>query len=251
LMTCYEKPTELTQDQLPMTFGDISIPALRLERQMSIQASLPFVKAPSVNCFFNLGSEDCGESTEASHNSPSLQAGMESERCFDMAESTPQTYTTEVDGQSFELPPLSLTPQVSQFPQLQNMKSFSELFARQEMSVGQIFEAWNNELIQNNGEMICFTEPKQEKTNTQDSNVLGKRHFDTINVGGQFQVPEPVLKRNELSLFARKGLLSNGTEDKELFRTMLRRDNSINEECELGVDLMDFNPVFCGWTKAI
>jgi len=254
----YEKPSELTQDQLPMTFGDISIPPLKLnsERQMSISANIPFAKTPSMNvsCFFStVATDESGESTEVSHNSPSLQPTMESEKNFDMSEAASQYI--ESNGQTFQLPTISLTPQISQIQLKPN-----ELFInRQEMSVGQLFEAWNYEA--QNGEMGNFPGQKIDKATInpqaffQEPSVLGKRQFEGENQGNldpKFLVPEPLMKRHELCVFNRKGLLSTGTEDKEILRTVLRRESSVNEEYDpnMGVDLMDFNQPFCGWTKA-
>jgi len=212
--------SELTQDQLPMTFGgDISIPPLRLSYEPAPVAMKKPIST-NVNGFFSatMKTEDSGESTDASHNSPSLQPSMESEKCFDMTDATPLTTSTEA---TYTLPPLSLTPQVSL--QVQNMKSFGDLFAsRTEMSVGQIFEAWNNEF---------------QQENQKESTVLGKRQLDTES----FQVPEPFMKRQESNLFVKKGLISNGTEDREFFRKMLGRNNSnALEDCG-DLDLMDFN----------
>jgi len=251
ILSRFEKQSELTQDQLPMTFSEISIPPLRIaaERQLSIPDNFSFAKFPStlvnVNNYFV---EESGDSTEVSHNSPSLQPTMESDKCFDLPDATP--IYTETAGQTFHLPMISLTPQVSQ---IQTSKPATDLYInRQEMSVGQIFEAWNME--SHNPDMICFADQKDKSSAApqvfQDTSVLGKRQFDTDNQ--VFHVPEPLLKRHELSIFARKNLMSStGTEDNTILRTMLRRDSSVNEEYDpnLGVDLMDFNQACC-WTKA-
>jgi len=235
---------ELTQEQLPMTFGEIAIPPLKLSPenpQMTIQGPVPCVKNPSItiNGYFSTMTEDSGESTEDSHNSPSLQPSMESEKCFDMTEPTP--LTTCADS-TYTLSVLSLTPQVSQIPQVQPGKSFTDLFAsRSEISVGKIFESWNNDLQQNSGEFI----------EGKDSSVLGKRQLESDNVSALFQVPEPSGKRvQDCNLFVKKGLISTGTEDKEFFRSILGRNNS---ECEqnMNFDLMDFNTApATSWTKA-
>jgi len=209
LMARFEK-SELTQDQLPMTFGDISIPPLKLTYETP--AALPVTKnisAANISAFFSVATEDSGESTEVSHNSPSLQTNMESEKCFDMAESTPMTTISAEAGNS--LPPLDLTPVPT--------KSFDLFASRTEMSVGQIFEVWNSE----------FQKEQQQE------GILGKRKLDTDT----FQVPEPSMKRQESNtLFAKKGLISNGLEDKEFFRKMLRNNSSANDDCEF--DLLEF-----------
>jgi len=215
LMAHFEK-SELTQDQLPMTFGDISIPPLKLSYETP--APVPLAKSFSttnISGFFSMKTEDSGESTEVSHNSPSLQPSMESEKCFDLAEATPLTTSTEA---GYSLPPLSLTPQVSQTPQ--PVKSFDLFASRSEMSVGQIFEAWNSEF------------QKEQK----ETGLLGKRQLDTET----FQVPEPSMKRQESSnLFVKKGVISNGLDDREFFRKMLGRNNSnAIEDCEF--DLLEF-----------
>lgn len=233
---------ELTQEQLPMTFSDISIPPLKLaapENQITIQGPFPCVKNQSIaiNGYFSTTMEDTGESTEDSHNSPSLQPSMESEKCFDMTEPTPLTTCAE---STYTLPALSLTPQI---PQVQpSGRSFTDLFAsRSEMSVGKIFESWNNDLQQTN--VVEFSDAK-------DGSILGKRQLEADNVSALFQVPEPSGKRlQDCNLFVKKGLISTGTEDKEFFRSMLGRNNS---ECEqnMNFDLMDFNTASAGWTKA-
>jgi len=251
MLARFEKQSELTQDQLPMTFSEISIPPLKImaERQMSIPDNFSLAKFPAnlvnVNTFF---AEESAESTEVSHNSPNLQPTMESDKCFDMPESTP--FYTETAGQTFQLPMISLTPQVSQ---IQASKQANDLYInRQEMSVGQIFEAWNFET--QNPDMICFADQKEKSSIApqvfQDNSVLGKRQFDNDNQ--VFHVPEPLMKRHELCVFNRKGMLSTGTEDKEILRTVLRRDSSVNEEYDpnMGVDLMDFNQASYCWTKA-
>jgi hypothetical protein len=213
---------ELTQEQLPMTFSDICIPPLKLGApenlsQITIQGPFPCVKNSSItiNGYFN---EDSGESTEESHNSPSLQPSMESEKCFDMTEPTPaeSNYTG--------------------FPQVQPAKSYDLFASRSEMSVGKIFESWNSDM---------------QQIEAKESGLLGKRQLETDNVSALFQVPEPSNKRQqEVNLFVKKGLISTGTEDKEFFRSILGRNNS---ECEqnMNFDLMDFNVAPpSAWTKA-
>jgi hypothetical protein len=249
-----KQTSELTQDQLPMTCGELSIPPLKLaERQASMQGSL--VKPPvNVNHFFNLG-EDSGDSTEVSHNSPSLQPNMESEKCFDLSESTP--LYTEAPAQPLQVtqyPTITLTtPQVYQiqFPKPNN----ELLISKQETSVGQLF--WNYE--PQNNEMFYFADQKGEKQSTQPAyldtiSVLGKRPLDIENQGNmKFDVPEPMMKRpHELSIFNRRGMISTGAEDKEILRTVLRRDSSAVEEYDsnVAVDLMDFTQSYYGWTKA-
>jgi len=239
--TAVKSFVELTQEQLPMTFGEIAIPPLKLSpenpmNQMTIQGPVPCVKNQSVtiNGYFSTMTEDSGESTEDSHNSPSLQPSMESEKCFDMTEPTP--LTTCADS-TYSLSVLSMTPQVSQIPQVQPDKSFTGLFAsRSEISVGKIFESWNNDLELEN----------------KNASVLGKRQLDSDTVSALFQVPEPSGKKiQDCNLFVKKGMISTGTEDKEFFRSMLGRNNS---ECDqnMNFDLMDFNTsaVNAGWTKA-
>jgi hypothetical protein len=247
-----KQTSELTQEQLPMTCGDhLSIPPLKLaERQASL------VKAPvNVNHFFNLG-EDSGDSTEVSHNSPSLQPNMESEKCFDLSESTP--LYTEAPAQPLQVtqyPTITLTtPQVYQ---IQFPKSNNELLiSKQEMSLGQLCEVWNFD--SQNNEMLYFADQK-EKQSTQPAyldrgSVLGKRPLDIENQENtKFDVPEPLMKRpHELSIFNRRGMMSTGTEDKEILRTILRRDSSTVEEYDsiVAVDLMDFTQSYYGWAKA-
>jgi hypothetical protein len=217
----FENQPELTQEHLPMTFGQFSIPPLRLvdERQYSFE-SLPMTKHTSINSFLNLG-EEATESTatEVSQGSPLLTT-MDSDKYFDMADSE----------ETFYLPPISLTPQVSQ---IQATNPRTDLFiSRGEMSVGQIFEA-----------LSAINEE------TQESSMLGKRPLEQ-NGEMRFSFPEPALKRNELSIFSKKGMLSSGIEDREMFRMMLIRESSINDNFELNdVELIDFNNSFVGWAN--
>jgi hypothetical protein len=254
-----KQTSELTQDQLPMTFGEVSIPPLKLtlERQVSNQSTHTFIKAPlNVNHFFNLGEENSGDSTEVSHNSPSLQPSMESDKCFDLSDST----SLYASGQPIQIPQYSQGSLAPQVYQIQFPKANNDLhISKQEMSVGQLFENWNYE--NQNNEMLCFADPKGEKQTTlpqlvyQDaSSVLGKRPLEIENQGNQFNISEPLMKRpHELSIFNRKAMISTGTEDKEILRTLLRRDSSVIEEYDtnVAVDLMDFNQSYYGWPKAV
>lgn len=214
----YERQSELTQEQLPMTFGDFSIPPLNLNIQ-------PMAKPACVNSFFNLG-EEATESTatEVSQGSPSLLQTMESDKCFEMS---------DVDY----LPALTLTPQISQVGMA---KPKTDLFiSRGDMSVGQLFDAWGSE------EMSDFDQKGTQEA-FQDSDLLGKRPFEQ-NGNMRFDFPEPALKRHQLDIFSKKGMLSSGIEDRDMFKMMNCRDVSLNEEFD--VDLMDFNAPFCGWAK--
>jgi len=235
-----ENETELTQEQLPMTCG-ISIPPLKLkvEPQTSSEFKPILVKGSSMDLFLSFGQEATESTpTEVSQNSPSFQQSMESEKCFDMSE----------PAQKFLLPQLSLTPQVSQAP-----RSSNDLFiSRQDMSVGRLFETWDSE-CQN---IECFADQNRSANVTQESyqdqSLLGKRPLELNQTGElRFNVPEPSMKRHELGIFNKKNLISTGTEEREIFKMMLRRESSVNEEYDnnMGFDLMDFNNPFCAWTK--
>jgi len=230
-----------------MTFGDISIPPLKLEadRQSSIQPPLPLAKAGgNVNSYLNL-SEASADSTEASHNSPSVQATTEIDKNL-----------TLTSNASLQIPQMGMNPSLST---LQIKPMISDLFiSRQDMSVGQLFEAWNQEA--QNTELICFAD-QQKNINVQalfqdPMNVLGKRMFDGEQQGNipdpRFNVPEPMMKRSDLSIFNRRSLISNGTEDREFMKALIRRESSINSEFDPNtcVDLMDFNHPFLNSTKA-
>jgi hypothetical protein len=260
MMAKFGKQTsELTQDQLPMTCGDLSIPPLKLA--MERQASFAVKHQGNVNHYFDMG-EGSGDSTEVSHNSPSLQPSMESEKCFDLSDSTTPSYI-EAPAQPFQVtqyPTITLTtPQVYQ---IQFPKPTNELaISKQEVSVGQMFESWTYE--PQNNDMLCFTDQKGERQTIlpqsaypDTGSVLGKRPLDIENQGNamKFDVPEPLMKRpHELSIFNRRGMISTGTDDKEILRTALRRDSSaILEEYDsnVAVDLMDFTQSFYGWNKA-
>jgi len=249
-----ETKNELTQEQLPMTLGEIYIPPLKLNNEQHMAIEVPMAK--NISSYLNLNAEDSGESTEASHNSPSLQPNMESDKGFDMTEPTPSTYPQEVLNESMQLPILTLTPQVSNIPQLQTVKPSEGLFAtRQDLSIGTLFAVWNNEVGQNTSEGLGFGEAKVDKAyiDTQsifhDNSVLGKRQLEQVNTESQLHANEPLGKRCELSVFSKKGLISTGMEEKELFR-MMKRDSEVDGNYDMGVDLMDFNPVFTSWTKA-
>ena len=179
---------------------------------------MPIVKSASINSFLNFG-EEATESTatEVSQSSPMLQQAMESDKCFDMPDA----------GQTLVLPPISLTPQVTEAPKPRN-----DLFiSKGEMSVGQLFEAFNYEGLK-----------------LEDDSLLGKRPFEL----GTVSFAEPVMKRvNDLSIFSKKGMLSNSAEEREMFRMMLRRESSINDGIvETELDFMDFNNAFNAWTKS-
>jgi len=250
-----DKQPELTQEQLPMTLGEIYIPPLKINEQ-PIPCEAPMVK--NISSYLNLHHEDSAESTEASHNSPSLQPTMESDKGFDLTEPTPSSYPQETMNEALQLPQLTLTPQTSNIPQLQTMKSSNDLFAtKQEMSLGTLFANWNQDAQQNISEGIVFGETKVDKayidTQTifqEPNSVLGKRQLEPANSDSQFHVNEPLSKRCELSVFSKRSLISTGTEDKELLR-MMKGDSVLNEEYDMGVDLMDFNPVFTNWTKTV
>jgi hypothetical protein len=251
----HEKQTELTQEQLPMTLGEIYIPPLKLSNNdQTMPVDVPMAK--NISSYLNLARDDSGESTEASHNSPSRQPNMESDKGFDLTEPTPSTYPQETINESFNLPILTLTPQVSNLPQFKAMKSTNELFAtRQEMSIGTLFATWNQEAHNNVSEGMGFGETKVDKAyiDTQSmfqepTSVLGKRQLEQVNTEAQLHMHEPLSKRCELSVFSKRGLISTGTEEKEMFRVM-KMDSAVNEEYDMGVDLMDFNPVFTTWTK--
>jgi hypothetical protein len=249
-----KQTSELTQDQLPMTFGEVTFPQFNLsgEQQPSIQNSSAFVKPPmNVNHYFNIG-QDSGDSTEVSHNSPSLQPSMDSDKYFDLSDSTPLYREDSMSNYQYlqiaQLPSISLTPQVSQIEKPCNGLTAS----RQEMNVGQLCDSWNFD-----NEMMCFADQKAElqtpnlQPACQDTNsVLGKRSLKIESQGNagnmELYFPEPSMKRlHELPKFNRR-MISTRAEDSGILRTVLHRDNSINEEYDsnVAVDLMDFNQAF-------
>jgi hypothetical protein len=224
--------SELTPAQLPMTFGGVSIPPLKLDIQTSISTA-SLVKAPYLNLG---GSDESAYSTEPSHNSP--QQNNENEKGFENSDSSDPT-TFDGSLQCYRLPTLTLTPQVSQ---IQEIRSRNDLkISKQEMSIGQLFEAWNYERETNLINEIKVERPTINVLQGESEGILGKREFEAEN-DVSFKVPEPTMKRHELSIFNRRSLLSNGIEDKEILRMMMRRDSSINEEGDtnMGFDLMDF-----------
>jgi len=218
-----QEKSELTPEQLPMTFGEFAIPPLNLNAKPQLSQTMPLlVKAPSINSFLNFG-EEATESTatEVSQGSPSIQQSMESDKCFDM----PDTI------QTFYLPQVSVA-----------RPSNGLMVSRQEMSMGHLFEAWNSE--NQNVEMSYSAAP-------QDASVLGKRQLD-LNNQTEDRFVEPTLKRHELSIFSnKKYMISAGAEEREMFKMMLNRETSIGGDFDLnmGIDLMDYTNPFCEWTK--
>jgi len=192
----------------------------------------------NVNCFLNFTNEETGDSTEASYTSPSLHPSMESDKCFDMPDATP--LYKDANTQVMQLPQITLTPQISVF---QGYKPNELIISKQEMSLGQIFDSWGNE--QPNMEMFSFLDQRLDKPVQevqQATSVLGKRQLETPE-DQTFHVPEPLLKRHELSIYNRKAMISNG-------EPVFRRDSSVNMEFDTNVDLMDFNQPFLEWAKA-
>jgi hypothetical protein len=230
-----------------MTFGEVVIPPLKLvaEKQAAHYVKLAPSTVGNVNCFLNFNVHDeTGESTEVSHNSPSLQPSMESEKCFDMPDATP--LYNDGNNQVMQLPQITLTPQVSMF---QGFKGNDLMISKSEISLGQIFDSWGNE---QNMEMFNFSEQRLEKSVQevqQPTSVLGKRQLEASE-DQSFQVPEPLMKRNELSIYNRKAMISNGVDDKDLMAPAFRRDSSVNIAYDSNIDLMDFNQPFLEWAKA-
>jgi len=242
-----EKQLSLTPDQLPMTFGDISIPPLKLvsEAQSSTQSAFPLAKPGTIgaNGYLHL-SEISAVSTEPSFSPPSLRTNTESDKGLEI--------TNNIFSQPAQLPRLHIRSMPSDL-----------LVSRQEMSVGQLFEAWNQEA--QGTDLICFADQQQKNDKNamnvramfQDpSTVLGKRLFDGQQQGNvpdqEYDVAEPTMKRQDLSIFNRRSLISTGTEDKEFLKALIRRESSINDEFDvnMGIDLMDFNQPFLNSTKA-
>jgi len=237
----FDSKTELTLDQLPMTFSEVVIPPLKIvaERQAN---NTPYTKAPStinnVNCYLNFTNEEPGDPTEASYTSPSLQPSMETDKCFDMPDATP--LYKDANTQVMQLPHITLTPQVSIF---QGYKPNELAISKQEVSLGQIFDSWGNE--QPNMEMFSFLDQRLDKPvqeAQQPTSVLGKRQLE-VSEDKSFHVPEPLLKRHELSIYSRKAMISNG-------EPIFKRDSSVNFDYDANVDLMDFNQPFLEWAKA-
>jgi hypothetical protein len=215
-----------------------------MERQNSIMAArqgLQMAKFPSlgnVNCFLNFTApEEAGESTDASHTSPSLHPSMESDKGFDVSDSTPM-FSEAPSGKPIQLPTITLNPNTTFF---QGFKP-SDLMVckRKETSIGHLFESWNFE-NNNNNETFIFADQKNDKNGQEPTatSILGKRQLENAE-GSEFQIPEPSMKR-DFSLFLRKGLMSNGTEDGGYFRGDLEGTN---------IDLMDFSQNLFSWTKA-
>jgi len=227
-----EKKMELTQDQLPMTLGGapvsmISFPAMTQVTQQvthnpkenTNSLTKVTLSMGNINSFRNLNNRDSGVSTQASHDSPAIQTGLEAdEELHGSASSTNmvQIIPNQIIQSSFNPFANSNTYLNNPFSNAVNGLSL----ARKEMSVGQIFEAWNSE--GQNTEMVYFVDQKREIPESkdkyalnvyQDSSVLGKRQNDFE--AQPFRVIEPAMKRHELSVFSRRRMTSTATEENE------------------------------------
>lgn len=303
LVATFEGPKELTQEQMSMTMGKVTlnissgnkgpvpmpVPATKLFpvaaaaplqlQQLQQQPQQPQHTAVNVmpfTKFFSSGQqqqpqkplnmtapttteESSGSTTEVSPNSPVMQQmRMESEGVV--------ANPLMIMNQSLQIPKLNMPQfQALHIPHIQQAARMSSDalgigISRQEMSVGQLFDAWNTE-FQHGEEVLCFADQKGDNktmmmtTNVpgnaataaagnmpnvfQDKSLLGKRKFDTET---NIHVPEPTMKRHELSIFSRKGMISTGIEDKEIHEGA---GGSADD-----IDLMNFNQPFCGWPKA-
>jgi len=159
------------------------------------------VPVTSMTSYFT--AEESTEPTEASHNSPN--------QCADSEMKT--EYVSE------QMAPLSLNiaPQESQ---ANYVKINGLRISRGDTSIGKLFESWNTQNVELN-----------------ESSVLGKRDLNVEKGISQFMFAEPAMKRGEMNLYAKKSLISNGIEDKELMRVFAQRGIS-NENFEF--DLMNF-----------
>jgi len=213
-----EKKTELTSDQLPLTLSGTTIPMLTFS-QINQMTQLPKDNSNSLtkvtlsmgnlNSFLN-HSKDL--STEASYDSPNLQA----EETFTMPASStniPQEVSSQATQASFN-PFATNTPYLNNPFNTQMLNTARGLsISRKEMSVGQLFEAWNSE--GQGAEMFYFADQKKEQEKYfanvyQDTSVLGKRQNDF-----EANVAEPSLRRLELSVFSRRRMTSTATEENE------------------------------------
>jgi len=216
-----EKQLSLTQDQLPMTLGEIYIPPLRLgtEQHASIASDIPFAKTDSVGCFFNLNNEESCESTEASYSSPSIQPCVENERYLELTEVTPSTSNSDFPNDVFQFSP-------SQSPQFQASLAPNDLFiSGRETSIGQLIGAWSSDFQENDGAY------------GNSNALLGKRSFDNLKSDPQLEMFELPVKHSELSAFKREGQMNNSVENQE----MLRRECAVNASYDMGMDFLSFN----------
>jgi hypothetical protein len=211
-----ESQAELTQDQLPMTLGKMTLnmaagcrPQAQVTRLFT-QANPAVYMKPSFNTVGNARgdlyreeSTVSGASTEVSRGSPAVQSGIDNEEVFEIYQSVPQR--------------VEVFEQFSSFPKgfnTQAPRMTSELsINRQEMSAGQMIDSWNLDL--GNDEMICFADQKADRPMQpmyQDRSLLGKRQFEP-SMNMSLYVAEPPMKRPELCISNRMGLISAGTED--------------------------------------
>jgi hypothetical protein len=247
-----ESQAELTQDQLPMTLGKMTLnlaagyrpqaPVTRLFTQTNTVAYMKptLTNTPARSDLYREESTVSGASTEVSRGSPVVQSGLDNEEVFENYQVVPQ----RVEG--FD--------QFSSFPKGFNSQApaafriTSELsISRQEMSAGQMIDSWNMDL--GNDELICFADQKTERpvanmqSMYQDRSLLGKRMFEQC-ADVNFYVPEPAMKRPELCIANRMGLISAGTEDQEGMDNNLYVNNVMpavgGYDQQMGIDSMEF-----------
>jgi len=241
----FDSQSELTLDQLPMTLGKMPL-NLNSGYKAQVQMNRAFPQktgqlmratptSNNSNDFTSIGEESSGASTEVSRSSPNLTSSeQESEEAYDNSRFLTQKKNN-----------IPMCPQV---PQVQSLRICNELsISRQEMSAGQMFAAWNFEL--ENDDVLCFADQKADNKPSvnmqaamfQEKSLIGKRQFEAEN---QHEALEPTMKRHELCIFNRKGMISNGMDDKDMVGTAMYFGNPslVNGSYELsmGIDLMDF-----------
>lgn len=236
-----ESQTELTQDQLPMTLGKMTLnlaagykpqaPVTRLFTQTTAATYMKPAMNPVRTELYREESTVSGASTEVSRGSPVVQSGIDNEEVFEIYQSVP-----------------AQADQFSSFPKGFNSQApaafriTSELsISRQEMSAGQMIDSWNMDL--GNDELICFADQKPQAM-YQDRSLLGKRLYEP-SADMSFYVNEPAMKRPaELCIGNRMGLISAGTEDQEGMDNNLYVNNVMpavgGYDQQMGIDSMEF-----------
>jgi len=244
-----ESQSELTQDQLPMTLGKLTLnltnahkaPA-QTNRLFTPNNTQSHMKSSITNVRGDLQREESSVSavsTEISRDSPVVQCGIDNEEPFEACAPAPQK--TQVFDQFASFPRVSFS---NQAPTLRITNELS--ISRQEMSAGQMIDSWNFDL--GNDEIFYFADQKVEKpivniqTTYQERNILGKRQFEQ-SVDMSFYVAEPSMKRPELCISTKKSLMSVGIEDQEgiennLYVNMLPSVGGYEQN--VGMDLIEF-----------
>jgi hypothetical protein len=198
---------EMGQEQISAPFTELSIPPLKLEADNQIPGQPMWTYNPSsqIGVCYAKMKDESGDSTTTEPSHNSPNQMGENEKCYDFSDVTRVAQPIHLQGQNY---------------------AKELLITKKETSIGQLFSSWDTET---------------------DPCLVKKRHLDSENVNREARPygMDTRLRRNDLCIFNRKGLISTGTEEKDLMGISMARESLGNEEYDC-VDLMDFNQPFCG-----